>query len=245
MFDVIINGGHVTATGGRWSAGIGLGAGGTTTLDTNIVLNGGHITATGGNGASSYGNDSSSSIPVQNNYDIINKFVLNHFESPQLLATPDKSATVSGNKIISKDVSLTWKDEKAQVMQDTDLFAINKQYLVTFNIQIEDNSILTNNFVIENVAGIENVTVKKMTSQIYSIEILFEKVVKKLEPTYTIPQNMSAQFGQTLQQVQLPHGFSWKDETQKLEKVSVHKYLATYTLIIWNIITVLIILRLN
>ena len=54
---VIINGGHVTATGGDFGAGIGGGSGGR----GEVTINGGHVTATGGDSGAGIGGGSSGS----------------------------------------------------------------------------------------------------------------------------------------------------------------------------------------
>jgi len=54
--------------------------------------------------------------------------------------------------------------------------------------------------------------------------------IEKAEPDYTIPQNITATYGQTLEDVTLPPGWSWKDaETTRVGAFGENTFAATYT----------------
>lgn len=52
----------------------------------------------------------------------------------------------------------------------------------------------------------------------------------KKDPTYTVPEGLTATFGQTLEDVELPDGFSWEDPiTTSVGNVGEHDFNVTYT----------------
>ena len=53
-------------------------------------------------------------------------------------------------------------------------------------------------------------------------------VVVKATPTYTIPTDLTAEFGQKLSEIQLPDGFKWMDDSQIINKGGKVKYKAKY-----------------
>ena len=53
--------------------------------------------------------------------------------------------------------------------------------------------------------------------------------IAKAKPTYSIPQDIKATYGQTLKDIKLPEGFSWVDDTQSVGNVGANKFMATYT----------------
>ena len=53
-------------------------------------------------------------------------------------------------------------------------------------------------------------------------------VVVKATPTYTIPTDLTAEFGQKLSEIQLPDGFEWMDDSQIINKGGKVKYKAKY-----------------
>nr|MCR4662241.1 hypothetical protein [Clostridia bacterium] len=53
--------------------------------------------------------------------------------------------------------------------------------------------------------------------------------VTKANPAYTAPQNLTAVYGQTLADVNLPTGFSWVDSTLSVGNVGKNSFNATYT----------------
>ena len=53
-------------------------------------------------------------------------------------------------------------------------------------------------------------------------------VVVKAIPTYTIPTDLTAEFGQKLSEIQLPDGFEWMDDSQIINKGGKVKYKAKY-----------------
>ena len=52
--------------------------------------------------------------------------------------------------------------------------------------------------------------------------------LKKI-PSYTIPTNLEAQVGDTLAEVLLPDGFTWKDSSQDVGEEGIHIFKAVYT----------------
>lgn len=54
-------------------------------------------------------------------------------------------------------------------------------------------------------------------------------VVAKADPTYTIPANLTAQYGQTLNQVTLPVGWSWDTPEVSVGNAGNSEFAATYT----------------
>lgn len=53
-------------------------------------------------------------------------------------------------------------------------------------------------------------------------------VVVKATPTYTIPTDLTAEFGQKLSEIQLPDGFKWMNDSQIINKGGKVKYKAKY-----------------
>ena len=53
-------------------------------------------------------------------------------------------------------------------------------------------------------------------------------IVSKITPEYTVPTNLQASLGSTLNDVVLPSGFEWMDDTQVLNEVGEHTFKARY-----------------
>ncbi len=53
--------------------------------------------------------------------------------------------------------------------------------------------------------------------------------IKKAVPAYTLPENLTAKYGQTLKDVTLPKDFAWKDDTQPVGNVGKNTFKAVYT----------------
>uniref|UniRef100_UPI002729940A leucine-rich repeat domain-containing protein n=1 Tax=uncultured Clostridium sp. TaxID=59620 RepID=UPI002729940A len=53
--------------------------------------------------------------------------------------------------------------------------------------------------------------------------------IAKAKPTYSIPRDIKATYGQTLKDIKLQEGFSWVDDTQSVGNVGANKFMATYT----------------
>ena len=53
--------------------------------------------------------------------------------------------------------------------------------------------------------------------------------ISKANPTYELPANLTATYGQTLASVNLPTGWSWADGDQSVGEVGTHSFKATYT----------------
>ena len=66
------------------------------------------------------------------------------------------------------------------------------------------------------VAGVEDITVKT-------------KEPVKINPTYTIPTGLTANYGDALSNITLPEGFTWKDESLSVGDVGTNKFYVTYT----------------
>lgn len=56
-----------------------------------------------------------------------------------------------------------------------------------------------------------------------------EFTIVKGNPNFTVPTGLKAKYDQTLADVDLPDGFTWEDETQKVGTVGEHSFEATYT----------------
>ncbi len=54
-------------------------------------------------------------------------------------------------------------------------------------------------------------------------------IVKKAVPEYTVPSDLSGQYGQTLTQVALPEGWSWDVPETSVGNAGTHEFAATYT----------------
>ena len=53
--------------------------------------------------------------------------------------------------------------------------------------------------------------------------------ISKATPTYTVPTNLTATYGETLTNVTLPNGWSWDDDTTPVGNVGNNAFAATYT----------------
>ena len=53
--------------------------------------------------------------------------------------------------------------------------------------------------------------------------------MKKADPIYTLPDNLTATYGQTLANVQLPEGFAWVDSTESVGNAGENTFKAVYT----------------
>ena len=53
--------------------------------------------------------------------------------------------------------------------------------------------------------------------------------IAQAEPVYTIPAGLTAQCGQTLADVELPEGFSWKNDTISVGEAGTHNFEASFT----------------
>ena len=56
-----------------------------------------------------------------------------------------------------------------------------------------------------------------------------EFTIKKAVPQFEVPTNLTIEQGKTLSTVKLPKGFTWKDETQKADKLGKQTFKAIYT----------------
>lgn len=59
------------------------------------------------------------------------------------------------------------------------------------------------------------------------IEMTFE--IFKAVPSYTVPSGLTMKQGEALSSIDLPEGFTWKDETQKADSLGTQAFKATYT----------------
>lgn len=67
-----------------------------------------------------------------------------------------------------------------------------------------------------------SITVDEVTASV-------EFTIVKGNPNFTVPTGLNAKYDQTLADVDLPDGFAWEDETQKVGTVGEHSFEATYT----------------
>ncbi len=70
------------------------------------------------------------------------------------------------------------------------------------------------------------VTAKKGT-ELHTASLRFE--IAKATPTYTLPQGLTAVYGQKLREVALPAGFAWQTEGIAVGDVGKHMYFLTFT----------------
>ena len=56
-----------------------------------------------------------------------------------------------------------------------------------------------------------------------------EFTIVKGDPVYTVPNNLTAKYGQTLADVVLPAGFTWDDNTASVGEIGVNTFKATFT----------------
>ena len=67
-----------------------------------------------------------------------------------------------------------------------------------------------------------SITVDEVTASV-------EFTIVKGNPTYTVPANLTAKYGQTLADVVLPAGFTWDDQTASVGEIGVNTFKATFT----------------
>ncbi|WP_304819144.1 leucine-rich repeat domain-containing protein, partial [uncultured Clostridium sp.] len=67
------------------------------------------------------------------------------------------------------------------------------------------------------------------TPEYAELSKVIEFEIAKAKPTYSIPQDIKATYGQTLKDIKLPEGFSWVDDTQSVGNAGANKFVATYT----------------
>lgn len=53
--------------------------------------------------------------------------------------------------------------------------------------------------------------------------------IDRANPVYEIPKNLTAFYGKTLAEVELPDGFTWNDNTQSVGDIGMNTFTATYT----------------
>ena len=104
------------------------------------------------------------------------------------------SQTYTGNEITPE---ITVKDGDKTLMKGTD-----------YSVQYSDN---TN-------AGTATVTIDGVDK--YTNRCTVQFTINKAIPIYTAPTNLTATYGQTLQDVTLPAGWSWMSETQSVGNVT-------------------------
>ncbi|MCI9069251.1 MBG domain-containing protein [Clostridium sp.] len=67
------------------------------------------------------------------------------------------------------------------------------------------------------------------TPEYAELSKVIEFEIAKAKPTYSIPRDIKATYGQTLKDIKLQEGFSWVDDTQSVGNVGANKFMATYT----------------
>ena len=61
------------------------------------------------------------------------------------------------------------------------------------------------------------------------VDAIVTYTIEKADPSYTVPTDLSATYGQTLANITLPDGWSWVDGTQSVGSVGSHTFKATFT----------------
>ncbi len=76
--------------------------------------------------------------------------------------------------------------------------------------------------------GDEYFTIEAKNSLGYLSEKNIKVSVEKLTPTYNVPENLTAEIGQKLSEIELPSGFEWMNENEVISKSGNQKYKAKY-----------------
>ena len=58
---------------------------------------------------------------------------------------------------------------------------------------------------------------------------IIEFEIKKATPKFEIPKDIKEFYGQTLEDIKLPEGFTWKDDKQPVGNVGTNKFIVIYT----------------
>ena len=66
-------------------------------------------------------------------------------------------------------------------------------------------------------------------SETHQVKRTLTLTVNKADPAYEEPTGLTATYGQTLEDVDLPDGWAWKDETQSVGEVGEHQFTAIFT----------------
>lgn len=66
------------------------------------------------------------------------------------------------------------------------------------------------------------------TDQYTGLEAIKSFTIYKAVPEYSVPENVTAVYGQTLADVSLPEGFVWTDDTEKVGDVGEKTFIASY-----------------
>lgn len=150
-----------------------------------------------------------------------------HIEPDEIVVTNYENAykALSQVDLQALNVKLIYHEEKdrEEVLSTLDLgtvapisygvgFDISYQNKNAYNFQYGDTY-----FVIEAKNAIGYLSTK-------NINVTIEKAI----PTYTIPTDLTAEFGQKLSEIQLPDGFKWMDDSQIINKGGKVKYKAKY-----------------
>ena len=67
------------------------------------------------------------------------------------------------------------------------------------------------------------------TTEYTGLNKVISFTIAQAEPTYTVPQDLEATFGQTLADVTLPAGFSWTDDTRAVGNAGTNIFTAVFT----------------
>ena len=77
--------------------------------------------------------------------------------------------------------------------------------------------------------GVYNITAT-ITKEFYTpLELTATLTIKKAPPDYVIPQNLTATYGETLADVELPTGWAWEDSAQSVGEAGERTFNAVFT----------------
>ena len=115
--------------------------------------------------------------------------------------------------------------------------SLNLEERVTLKSVCKDNSKQTLTFKSEGVEVSSLGQNLPANSEGYDFEIKYldfnpvviKVVVLKAIPAFTIPENLNAEFGQSLSDITLPKGFNFENENTILNQVGSNVYYATFT----------------
>ena len=137
---------------------------------------------------------------------------------------------------VTMEVEITVQKKNPEYTVPENLTATYGDTLGTITLPKAENGTfewMTENSTKVGNAGIQTWMVKfipndtKNYNTIENIEVSIQ--VEKANPTYSIPTNLKAEYGDTLEDITLPAGFTWKDKTTSVGEVGTGTFTAIYT----------------
>lgn len=150
-------------------------------------------------------------------------------------ASSTKTITVEVEKadseIFFKNTDKTYTGNSVIWIKDTDYTVTGSTGKVSFSYQELVNDMWTDMASEPINAGTYRVQAEVETDKNYNEAVsgYVDFTIGKVLPQYTIPDDLTAKYGQHLSDITLPEGFSWEDETQSVGKVGENTFKAVYT----------------